>query len=194
MKTTRSRAIVLALVLMLHGLFALLLQQPAPRHAKPQAQSTPGLLVSLHPPAQRSPARAAPARMAALSTARPLHPRPSPSPTVPAAEATEAATPSSTAAPEAPSAAASGAPLPSLLDSEATRRALRMATREPLLSERAAMASDAPERLSSQQRMAQEMARSADGDCLKGDFAGAGLGLLSAPFWLLAEVRGKCRR
>jgi hypothetical protein len=83
---------------------------------------------------------------------------------------------------------------PSLLDSEATRRAVRMATREPLLSERAATASQDPGRLSAQQRMGQEIAQAATGDCLKGEYAGGGMGLLSLPFWLAAEVRGKCRR
>lgn len=38
------------------------------------------------------------------------------------------------------------------------------------------------------------MKGSAHGDCLKSEFLGGGMGLLSAPFWLLAEARGKCSR
>jgi hypothetical protein len=95
---------------------------------------------------------------------------------------------------QATSAPASAPPRPSLLDNDATRRAVRMATREPLLSERAAAASEDPGRLSAQQRMGQDIAQAANGDCLKGEYAGGGMGLLSLPFWLAAEVRGKCRR
>lgn len=82
----------------------------------------------------------------------------------------------------------------SLLDSEGTRRALRQAGREPLLSERAATASEDPGRKTAQQRLSQSMNQAANGDCLKGEFAGGGMGLLSLPFWALAEARGKCRR
>ena len=42
--------------------------------------------------------------------------------------------------------------------------------------------------------MGQEIARGARGDCLKGEYAGSGMGLLSLPFWLMAELREKCRR
>jgi hypothetical protein len=135
-----------------------------------------------------------------------LQPRPAVAPAGQAAPVTAAAAAITTgeqAAParSAPSAAqAASAPelappaQPSLLDSEATRRAVRMATREPLLSERAAMASDDPGRINAQQRLSQQIAQAADGDCLKGEFAGSGMGLLSLPFWLAAEARGKCRR
>ena len=57
-----------------------------------------------------------------------------------------------------------------------------------------AQATDAEAPLSAQQRMGQEIARGARGDCLKGEFAGSGMGLLSLPFWLIAEMREKCRR
>ena len=40
----------------------------------------------------------------------------------------------------------------------------------------------------------QEIQKAGNGDCLKGEFAGGGAGLLSLPFWLLAEARGKCAR
>jgi len=84
-------------------------------------------------------------------------------------------------------------PSGSILDSEATRRALRMAAKAPLLSERAAGAMG-EESISAEQKLAQEMKKAGHGDCLKGEFAGGGMGLLSAPFWLLAEARGKCSK
>lgn len=84
-------------------------------------------------------------------------------------------------------------PTDSILDSEATRRALRMAAKAPLLSERAAGAMG-EEPISAEQKLAQSMKKAGNGDCLKGEFAGGGMGLLSAPFWLLAEARGKCSK
>ena len=57
-----------------------------------------------------------------------------------------------------------------------------------------AAATGAPAPLSAQDRMGQEIARGARGDCLKGEYAGAGMGLLSLPFWLMAEMGDKCRR
>ncbi len=55
----------------------------------------------------------------------------------------------------------------------------------------AAEASGASAPLGTQERLGQEMARGARGDCLKGEYAGSGMGLLSLPFWLVAE---KCCR
>jgi hypothetical protein len=37
------------------------------------------------------------------------------------------------------------------------------------------------------------VARAGKGDCMKGEFAGAGMGLLSAPFLVYAAVAGNCR-
>lgn len=83
---------------------------------------------------------------------------------------------------------------PSLLQSEATRRALRQATRTPLLSERAAQAMGDGPPLEQSARLGNEIQKAGNGDCLKGEFAGGGAGILSLPFWLLAEARGKCAR
>jgi hypothetical protein len=57
-----------------------------------------------------------------------------------------------------------------------------------------AAATDEKAPLSEQDKMGQEIARGARGDCLKGEYAGSGMGLLSLPFWLMAELRDKCRR
>ncbi|MBT9491633.1 MAG: hypothetical protein IV107_04655 [Paucibacter sp.] len=81
-----------------------------------------------------------------------------------------------------------------LINSDATRRALRQATGSPLLSERAAQAMGDGPPLEQSVKLGQEIQKAGNGDCLKGEFAGGGAGLLSLPFWLLAEARGKCAR
>ena len=57
-----------------------------------------------------------------------------------------------------------------------------------------AAATDEKAPLSEQDKMGQEIARGARGDCLKGEYVGSGMGLFSLPFWLMAELREKCRR
>ena len=97
------------------------------------------------------------------------------------------------AAPPATQAAAS-APAGGLLDTEASRRAIREAARQRSTGEMGAQATGEKAPVSDQDRMGQEIARGARGDCLKGEYAGSGMGLLSLPFWLMAELREKCRR
>ncbi|WP_377156894.1 hypothetical protein ACFJIX_00325 [Roseateles sp. UC29_93] len=95
----------------------------------------------------------------------------------------------------APASAASGATGRDLMYGAATQRAVRQSTQgQPLLAERADHASLAPDKIDASTKLGNEMMKGASGDCLKGEFAGGGAGLLSAPFWLLAEARGKCRR
>ena len=91
-------------------------------------------------------------------------------------------------------AAAASAPGGSLLDTEASRRAIREAARQRSTGEMAAQASGEPAAASAEERLARDIARGAHGDCIKGEFAGAGMGLLSLPFWVIAELRDKCRR
>jgi hypothetical protein len=62
------------------------------------------------------------------------------------------------------------------------------------MRERAAQASDAPAVLTPEQRLGREVAQSARGNCAKGEYAGGGMGLLSLPFWLVAEMRDKCAK
>jgi len=91
--------------------------------------------------------------------------------------------------------AASGPTGRDLMYGSATQRAVRQSTQgQPLLAERADQASLAPDRIDASTRLGNDMMKGATGDCLKGEFAGAGAGLLSLPFWVLAEARGKCRR
>jgi len=188
---------VIALVLLAHALLGLWLSEavrPAPREAATGQRATALRLIAVRalPPAspqQPAPGRSAGARSVAPRTARPpIENRP-----VPMAPADATPLVSEAAPPAASNAPAAAPALPALLDSEATRRALRQAAREPPPSERAAaLLGPAPE--TTQQRLGREIGQSATGECLQGEYAGGGMGLLSLPFWLLAEARGKCRR
>ncbi|MGN6827474.1 hypothetical protein [Paucibacter sp. M5-1] len=180
----QARPALLLLVLLIHGLLWLLLTQGRSPAPKPARQ-----LISLRlQPLPRPAARPQPAAATRKPTGTP-QPRATARP-APNAISTLQPDPETIALAASPSAAPpASAPLPSLLDSEATRRAVRQAA---LSAPEAAQAKSLPE--TTQQRLGQGIAKSADGDCLKGEFAGAGMGLLSAPFWLLAEARGKCRR
>jgi hypothetical protein len=94
------------------------------------------------------------------------------------------------AAPTLPASAASSA----WTDDEQIRRIVQMHAKQVPIGEQAALASQAPKKLSSTERLGNQIQGAATGDCLKGEFAGAGMGLLSLPFWAIAEARGKCRR
>ena len=92
-----------------------------------------------------------------------------------------------------PLASASAPPPPLLLDTDATRRAIRQAARAPSIGERAAVASAEPRQLRPEEQLGQQIEHSARGDCLKGEYFGSGGGLLSLPFLAAAVVRDKCR-
>jgi hypothetical protein len=199
-----SLLLIALFVALLHAL-ALLWLLAGMRAQLPATNSTraQGVLILLPPlpsrtarPLAQTVKPLAPPRPAVVMTRPALAEPPAPLSAAPPTATREDMTtvPPLLASAQAASAPASAPARPSLLDSEATRRAVRMGTREPLLSERAAAASQDPGRLSAQQRMGQEIAQAANGDCLKGEYAGGGMGLLSLPFWLAAEVRGKCRR
>lgn len=81
-----------------------------------------------------------------------------------------------------------------LLGTDATRRAIRQAARDPLLSERAASAMGDGAPIGPEAKLGRQIQQAGNGECLKGEFAGGGMGLLSLPFWLLAEARGKCSK
>jgi hypothetical protein len=97
-------------------------------------------------------------------------------------------------APASAATTAGGAAGVDLLDTEASRRAIREAARQRPIGELGAQATGEPSAPGAQERLAQDIARGARGDCLKGEYAGSGMGLLSLPFWLMAELRDKCRR
>jgi hypothetical protein len=95
-------------------------------------------------------------------------------------------------APPAPAASLPASPL--LVNTESTRRAVRMMARDPLLSERAQAATGLDPREAQGVRLTREMREAGRGDCIKGEFAGGGMGLLSLPFFLIAEARGACAK
>ena len=92
--------------------------------------------------------------------------------------------------PEASASAAVAAP--ALLDTEASRRAIRAGARTPSLSALAAAASDEPRPAGAQERLGDGVKAAGKGDCLRGEYAGAGMGILSLPFIALAAARGAC--
>lgn len=81
-----------------------------------------------------------------------------------------------------------------LLDTAATRRAIRDAARAEAMADRAARVGVATTRPSAGERLGSEIGQAAVGDCLKGEYPFSGGGLLSLPFLLAAELRGQCRR
>ena len=151
---------------------------PLPRAAEPVPK-----------PATRPQRQDAPARQAAPAPTRTAPPPTEPMSTEPAPNA-----PAPQPAADATPAAVASPPASLLINSEATRQAVRQTARAPLLSERAASASQAPGRENAQERFGREVARTAYGNCLKGEFPGGGAGLLSLPFWLAAEASGKCKK
>jgi hypothetical protein len=82
--------------------------------------------------------------------------------------------------------------LPSLLDTAATRRAIRASARTPGLGAQATAAIDEQRRAGANERLADDMKAAGKGDCAKGDYAGAGMGILSLPFLAVAAARGAC--
>jgi hypothetical protein len=85
------------------------------------------------------------------------------------------------------------APREPLLQTAASRQAIRDAARNPLLSERAALATGI-QPTTGAERLAAATGAAAKGDCLKGDFAGGGMGLLSLPFLAVAATTGQCAK
>ena len=65
-------------------------------------------------------------------------------------------------------------------------RATPASPREPGVS--------APEPLTPDARLGAEVQQGAKGDCLKGEYLGGGMGLLSLPFLAAAALREQCRR
>jgi hypothetical protein len=161
----------------------LVADRPLPAAARPGASTVRSPSV---PPPRATPARRVPA--AAIS-------RPADSPSVPAlpvdtaVDAREVPPPALTAA-----TAASAAPQERLIDTAATRGALRKLAREVPVAEQAALASSAPPVQTAEQRLAQDIAQAGKGDCAKGEYAGAGMGVLSLPFLVAAKLRDQCAK
>jgi type IV secretory pathway VirB10-like protein len=184
---------VAALHLLLLGLLQGSLRGPELRPGPAQAplvlvwiKPAPPVPQDVAPPTPRAPPPPKPVRSAEPPT------RAAPPPSLQEAVPPGVAHAASAAAPAIQ--AAASAPSGDLLDTEASRRAIREAARQRSTGEMGATATGEKSPVSEQERMGQEIARGARGDCLKGEYAGSGMGLLSLPFWLMAELREKCRR
>ena len=110
----------------------------------------------------------------------------------PAATATSATTSAAITPPE-PAASTPDA-LPSLMDTDTTRRAIRASARTPSLRDQLAQSREEPARQSAADRLAHGVKDAGKGDCAKGEFAGAGMGLLSLPVLAAAAIGGDCAR
>jgi hypothetical protein len=194
--------VLLAAVVALHLLVLGLLQSALRGTAPPRDEArAPVVLIRTLPPAV-TPVEAAPTRAPAPPSRR----APAPSAAAAQPELRRPAAPPATAAapapgglvaplpPALPASAAAAATTVPLLDTPASREVIRQAAGRASVRELGAAATDEGPPLSEQERMGQEIARGARGDCLKGEYAGAGMGLFSLPFWLVAELRDKCRR
>jgi len=178
-------------------------------------RTTTLLTVTLHPAPPRQhalplPAHRQPPALARANTSRaPATPAPPRAP----AEAQAIMLPQPVAPPVAVATPAASSPAHALdfLDNAATRQAIRSAGRGETLAARAnglthedpgseLVAADGSHCNCKRnlpppppaQALAQDIAAAHKNDCLKGDYAGAGMGLLSAPFLLAAEAMGKC--
>lgn len=190
-------AIVLVWVIALHVALAWLLLDSIAARALRQAVPAPPQRVTMRliPPPEAPPPRAAeappnpPAAATARAPARSL--ARAPNPTDPAPLSFTPAAPSELASHAEPAGSAPRA-IPSLMDTEATRRAIRDSARQPAHIGHVAGAGDEPRRASTQERLAGDVKAAGKGDCVKGEYLGAGMGLLSLPFLAVAAARGAC--
>lgn len=196
----RRAALAVLCVVTLHGALLWRWQGALTGPARP-AGLTPPLRVTLRlipprpaplpTPLPRRPETPFPAATVRLPVATLSRPRlPPPASAAPAAAAPLNRSVISITPPEA-AASAALAEL-SLLDTEASRRAIRASARTPSLSALAAAASEEPRPASAQERLGDGVKAAGKGDCLKGEYAGAGMGILSLPLIALAAARGAC--
>ena len=139
------------------------------------------------PAPQKEAAPRAPAQMARTTTMTRRAPPP--------ARSNATTAPAAPAVSDEPAQAASPAPpRPPILHSENTRRALRDIGRERSFAERAGQELNGNPRFAFDSRLSSDVAGSARGDCMKGQFKGSGMGLLSLPALALAAAQGECGR
>lgn len=193
--------------LALHGLLLLVLVQWTAPRREAQAPQRSGLLWLLHEPAMAAPsvpaqAQPAPRRSQAAEArgqrgpaalAVPAELPQAMSPSLQPPQAPDAPAPASDSTVPIAAAPPASAP-PPLLRQPGTQRAIRDIARQRSVGEEAARATQAPQALTADERLGRDVARAAKGDCLKGEYAGGGMGILSLPFWLAAEATGQCRR
>lgn len=188
--------LVIALhLLLLAGLRAGLLHRPP---ALPAESRSITVTLLQDRPRHTPPVSATPAAATRRTPSTQARPRPEPAPNAPAAPLQpEAPPPRSADVPQSlalPAAPAASAGHERLIDSAATRSALRQAAREPLNGERHLEAQGQEVGVSASEKLGRKMQQAGHGDCARGEFAGGGMGLLSTPFYLLAEATGKCAK
>lgn len=192
----RARGIALLLVVLAH--LALLAWWTAQRRP-PAAAAAPRVTLRLLPPVARAPDPAPPSRTAEPTHAasrdtavtRPRSVAPQALPDAPArADHAPEAIDVTRSEPAASRPATAEAPA-SLLDGDATRRAIRASAREPGLAAQAGRIG--PAVATPDQRLGSGIAQGARGDCLKGEYFGGGAGLLSLPLLAAAALRDQCR-
>lgn len=194
----RARGLALLLVVLAH--LALLLWWAAQR-PPPVATAAARVTLRLLPPVVQAPQRdsappvSTPARVAPSRTAA-TRPTPAAPRVVPDAAARPDSGPEpitiTRTEPAASQPATAEAAPPSLLDGDATRRAIRASARDPGLAAQAGRIG--PAVATPEQQLGSGIAQGARGDCLKGEYFGGGAGLLSLPFLAAAALRDQCRQ
>lgn len=205
-RARRRGALIVLCVVALHGALVWRWQGALTGLAQP-AGLTPPLRVTLRlipqPPAPTPLPRrpemplAAAAATQHRSVAAPSRPRQlppadaAPAPATPPDRGVISTTPAN-AALRAEPAASNAIAAPDLLDTDASRRAIRISARTSSLSTLAAAASEEQRPASAQERLGSAVKSAGKGDCLKGEYAGGGMGILSLPFLAAAAARGAC--
>jgi hypothetical protein len=182
----RRIAIAVLAVLALHAVLIAALSRSwtMPRAAKAAQRVT----LRIIPPAVPRPADSAPP-----TAAPPLAARATPRRKATTARVNEPRETSAAITPPEPAASVPDA-LPSLIDTDATRRAIRASARTPSLGDELARSREEPARQSPADRLAHGVKSAGKGDCAKGEYAGAGMGLLSLPFLAAAALGGDCAK
>lgn len=129
-------------------------------------------------------------REASTRAAKTLPPTVKPLPESVDASPSPALAPDGAPAADPPVAAAPPASSP-LLDSLASRRAIRELARQRPITEQAALASDTTPTAPGA-RLGERIREAGKGDCAKGEYFGGGMGLLSLPFLAAAAIRDDC--
>ena len=195
MRRRRWSAGRIAAALALHALVLVALVLTMGRVQLPRRgtdHATTLVTVALHaaPPPPVHPLPLPRAATPAVVHAGPRAPREAPVPARPREDASQAITLPAPAAPTQEAAASAPAPDLSFLDSAATRRAIRDAAHGSTLASRGDEITNTRE--TAGERLARNVDAAHKGDCMKGEYLGGGMGLLSAPFLLAAEALGNC--
>lgn len=188
----RQRAAIGVVVLVLHALLALawlgtiVQQRTAPASSRVSVRLLPATL-PVEPP--RSPG-VAPVRPPFSATAPAPKRARAATRTVDPGERSIAPVEAATVTAEAASAPVP-APDANLLDTEASRRAIHSAARNPNLASRIneQVGVRSP---TAAQRLPGNVQQAAKGDCMKGEYPGGGMSLLSLPFLAAALATGNC--